>query len=171
MRIRTALWTAALALASSLVVVSAGAADPPGKPHPVKDAKEAVKDAKDKLKDAKNDAKDAAGDAKKEAKQDAKEAKKELQEARQKLKDSRKDRRETMRKAVTDKWGDLVKKPKARSELTLHAQRMAKLNYMEYLAKQNDKDQLVERIKKMRERENDRHEHRMEALKAKGGEE
>lgn len=170
MRIRAALWTAALALASSLVVVPAGAADPPGK-HPVKEAKDAAKDAKDKLKDAKKDAKDAAGDAKNDAKKDVKEAKKDLHEARQKLRDSRKDRREELRKDIKDKWGDLVKKPKVHSELELHARRMARLNYMEYVAKDNDKDKIVERIQKMREREKDRHEKRMEALKLKGGEE
>jgi hypothetical protein len=171
MRIRAALWTAALALASSLVVAPAAADDPPGK-HPVKEAKEAAKDAKDKLKDAKKDAKDAAEDDKKDAKKDVKEAKKELREARQKLRDSRKDRREDLRKTIKDKWGvDLIKKPKVRAELTLHAQRMARLSHMEFLAKDNDKDKLLERIQKLREKENARHDKRMDALKAKGGEE
>jgi hypothetical protein len=171
MRIRAALWTAALALASSLVVAPAAADDPPGK-HPVRDAKEAAKDARDKLKDAKKDAKEAAaGDDKKDARKDVKEAKKDLREARQKIRDSRKDRREEVRKAAKDKWGDLVKKPKVRAELLLHAQRMAKINHMEFLAKDNDKDQLTERIQKLREKENARHDKRMEALKAKGGEE
>jgi hypothetical protein len=171
MRIRAALWTAALALASSLVVAPAAADDPPGK-QPVKDAKEAAKDAKDKLRDARKDAKEATGDDKKDAKQDVKDAKKDLREARQKVRETRKDRREELRKAVKDKWGgDLVKKPKVRAELALHAQRMAKINHMEFLAKDNDKDQLLERIQKLRDKEKARHEKRMEALKAKGGEE
>lgn len=168
MRIRRALWTAAFAVTSTLFAVPA-AADPPARP--VKDAKEAVKDAKDKLKDARKDAKEAKGDDKKEAKDEAKDAKKELREARKKLRDTRKERRQDTVKAAKDKWGDLVKKPKVRAELSLHARRMARINHMESVAKESDKDKLLERIQKLREKENARHDKRMEALKAKGGEE
>lgn len=170
MRIRTALWTAALALSSALFAVPAAADDPPGK-HPVKDAREAVKDARKDARDAKKDAKEATGDAKKDAKEAAKDAKKDLREARQKLRETRKERRQDTVKAVKDKWGDLVKKPRVREELKRHARRMARLNQMDHLAKEGDKDKLSERIGKLREQENARHDKRMAALKAKGGEE
>ena len=162
----------AFAVASALLAAPAAADPPAGRPTPVKDAKEAGKDAKDKVKDARKDAKDAKDDdAKKEAKDDVKDAKKELREARQKLRDTRKERRKDIVKGATDKWGDLVKKPKVRAELSLHARRTARINHMESVAKENDKAQLLERITKLREKENARHEKRMEALKAKGGEE
>ncbi len=164
---RKGLWTAALTLASALLVTAAQA----DLPKPAKEAKEAIKEAKKDLKEAKKDAKEAKGDDKKDAKKDAKEALKDLREARQKLRDTRKERREEMLKSAKDKWGDLVKKPKVREELKVHARRMARLNHMEALAKENNKTEALERIQKLRDKENARHEKRMEALKAKGGDE
>lgn len=169
MHIRRALWAAAFAAASALLAAPASA-DEPAK-HPVKDAKQAVKDAREKLKDARKDAKDAKDDDKKDAKQDLKDAKKDLKDARQKLRETRKERRESLVKAAKDKWGDLVKKPRVREELRTHARRIARLNQMESVAKENGKDELVERIQKLRDKENARHDKRMEAFKAKGGDE
>lgn len=169
MEIRRALWTAILASACALFAADGAAQSPPGKP--VKDAKEAVKDAREKLKEARKDAKEAKDEDKKDAKQGAKDAAKELREARQKLRETRKDRRQQTVQAAKDKWGDLVKKPAVRAELRIHARRTARLNHMESLAKENGKDDLIERIQKLREKENARHDKRMEALKAKGGDE
>jgi len=169
MRIRAALWTVALALSSALIVVPASA-DPPVK-QPVKDAKAAVKDAKDKVKDAAKDAKEAAGDAKKDAKEAAKDAKKDLKEARVKLHETRKERRQENRKAAREKWGDLVKKPKVREELARHVRFTARLNHTARLAKEGDKEKLADRVEKLQEKENARHDKRMAALKAKGGDE
>lgn len=157
--------------AACALFAAEGAAQSPPPGKPVKDAKQAVKDAKEKLKDARKDAKEAKDEDKKDAKQDAKDAAKEVREARQKLRETRKDRRQQIAAAAKDKWGDLVKKPAVRAELQTHARRTARLNHMESLAKENSKDELVARIQKLREKENARHEKRMEALKAKGGEE
>lgn len=168
MSIRRALWIAALAVLPAFALGEAAAQQPK---TPVKDARQEKKEAKEKLKEERKEAKEAKGDDKKDAKEDVKEAKKELREARQKLRETRKERRTEILKAAKDKWGDLVKKPKVREELKLHARRMARLNHMEYLAKENDKEELAKRVEALRAKENARHEKRMEALKAKAGEE
>jgi hypothetical protein len=167
MRIRAALWTAALALGSALLAVPAAGQQPVQEP-----AGQPARDAKDALRSADRAVKGAAQEVKKDLQQAAADVSKEVREWRDKLRATRQERRAEERKAIRDKWGALVDKPRVREELTRHARRMAYLNYMERLAKDlKKKDSVVDRVEKVRDREKARHEKRMDALRAKGGEE
>ena len=141
-----------------------------------KEAKEAHKEAKEDLKDAKKDLKEAEKDAAKDGVPGpggaaVKEARTKLVEARRRLKETREERRRTERTALQAKWGkELLAKPAVRAELRLHAQRMAKLRQMKNVADDADKKNLEERVDKLIEREKARHAARMDALKAKNGE-
>lgn len=171
-------WLLALAAAASLALVSPGAGAQPDKKDARKEARDERKDARKDLKDAREDLKDAKKDLKEAVKdgggadaQAIKEAKEDLKEARKKLKDSREDRRKAAKGALKAKWGDdLLKKPAVKNELRLHAQRMAKLRHMKRVADEAGKNQLEERIAKLIEKEQARHQARMDALKAKNGE-
>lgn len=167
-----------LVLASVMLV---GLASPHASAGDKDDKKEARKDAKEERKDAKEDRKDAR-DARKDLRdaiqdggrdsQAAKDAKGALGEARQKLKDSRDERRTAAKTALKAKWGeDLLKKPAVRAELRLHAMRLAKLHHMKRVADAGDKKELGERVEKLLDKEKARHVARMDALKAKNGEE
>ncbi len=137
-----------------------------------KEAKKDVKEAKDDLKDARKDLREALKDGGTADAQAVKEAKGDLKEARQKLKDTRDERRAGARTALKAKWGDdLIKKPAVRAELRLHAQRMAKLRHMKRVADSAGKKALEDRVDKLIDKEQARHPARMEALKAKNGEE
>ena len=136
-----------------------------------KEAREERKDAKKDLKEARKDLRDAVRDAGRDS-QATRDAKSALGEARQKLKDNRAERRSAAKAALKDKWGeDLLKKPAVRAELKLHGSRMAKLRHMKRVADASDKKNLEERIDKLIEKEDARHKARMDALKAKNGEE
>lgn len=135
------------------------------------DAKEARKDLKDAekdLKDARKDAKEAGAGGSSEG---VKDARKKVAEAKKKLKETRDDRRKSERNVLRDKWGkDLLQKPAVRAELRLHGTRMAKLRHMKRLADEGEKKELEARVDKLIDKENARHLARMEALKAKKGE-
>lgn len=164
-----------VATALSLVPLTAGA-DPPGR-EGRKEAREAAKDAREAHKDtkeAREDAKDArkALQAARDAGADARAARRDLNQARKELEASRDDRRKAAKTALKAKWGDeLLEKPAVRAELRLHAQRMAKLNHMKRVAESSDKDELAERVEKLKAKEEARHDARMADLKAKKGEE
>jgi len=136
----------------------------------VKEDKKDVKDAKNDLKEAKKDAREAARDGGAADAAAVKEARMKLGEARKQLKDSREERRTNARAALRAKWGPLADKPAVKAELRLHAQRMAKLRMMKNVADDADKKNLEERVDKMMDKEKARHDARMEALKAKNGE-
>lgn len=72
-------------------------------------------------------------------------------------------------KHLKRKYGKQLGQPPVRQELRLHAKRMARLNRMKTLAQANEKTELVERIDKMIEKENERHESKMQALIQKQG--
>ena len=136
----------------------------------VKEDKKDVKDAKNDLKEAKKDAREVARDGGAADAAAVKEARMKLGEARKQLKDSREERRTNARAALRAKWGPLADKPAVKAELRLHAQRMAKLRMMKNVADDADKKNLEERVDKMIDKEKARHDARMEALKAKNGE-
>jgi len=136
----------------------------------VKEDRKEVKEAKGDLKEAKKDAREAARDGGGADAAAVKEARMKLGEARKALQDSREDRRKNARTALRAKWGDLADKPAVRAELRLHAQRMAKLRMMKNVADDADKKNLEERVDKMIDKEKARHQARMDALKAKNGE-
>jgi colicin import membrane protein len=148
----------------------------------VKKAAEARKDAKEaqaEAKDARKEAKEAKGEAK-EAKEEAKEAKGEAKEANKealealkekwaKLRETRKERKQASREEVKKLWGDLALKPAVKNELRNHAWRMARLKRIRAVAEAEGKTELVKRCDTLIEKEKDRHQKRMEDLKAKGG--
>lgn len=167
-----------LVIASVLVM---GLSSTHAKAGDANDKKEAHKEAKEDRKQVREDKKDAH-EARKELRdairdagrdsQAAKDAKGNLDEARKKLKESREERRSSTKAALKAKWGeDLLKKPAVRAELRLHGMRLAKLHHMKRLADAGDKKELEQRIDKLIEKENARHQTKMDALKAKNGEE
>lgn len=136
----------------------------------VKEDRKEVKEAKGDLKEAKKDAREAARDGGPVDAAAVKEARMKLGEARKALQESREERRKNARTALRAKWGDLADKPAVRAELRLHAQRMAKLRMMKNVADDADKKVLEERVDKLIDKEKARHQTRMDALKAKNGE-
>lgn len=125
------------------------------------DAKEAREDAKE----ARKDAKEAREDAK-EARDEAREA---IKEAWKKRRENWKERRKERREEIKAKYGAITDKPAVKSELKVHAWRMARLNRMRTIAKAQDKTAVVERIDKLLEKEKARHQKHMDTLKEKGG--
>ncbi len=171
MRSRSLFWV--LAVAVGLLATNASADEPKGdRKADRKEAKEDrkdVKEAKDDLKDARKEARD--GGATVDGMKGVEKAKGKLADARQKLKETREERRTTVRAGLRAKWGaDLLAKPAVNAELRLHAQRMAKLHQMKNVADDADKKNLVERVDKLIDKEKARHDARMDALKAKNGE-
>ena len=130
-----------------------------------KEAREEKKEAKGDLNEARKEARDAGVGA-----AAVKEARMKLADARKQLKDNREERRKNARVALRAKWGDLADKPAVKAELRLHAQRMAKLRMMKNVADDADKKNLEERVDKLIDKEKTRHQARMDALKAKNGE-
>ena len=77
------------------------------------------------------------------------------------------DRRKKARQLrVYAKWRGLVTVPAAKTELRRHARRMAWLNRMKELAEEGEKEKLLARIDKLIEKETERHETRLDKLKA-----
>jgi hypothetical protein len=85
-----------------------------------------------------------------------------------KLRESNKERRDNHRAALKARWGEKLAKPDAQNELAVHEKRMAKLNRLLLLAQTErtgkDADKLGERIEKLIDLENSRHEKRMTQL-------
>ncbi|MCB9588127.1 MAG: hypothetical protein H6718_22155 [Polyangiaceae bacterium] len=77
----------------------------------------------------------------------------------------RAERREKRRKELKQELGKDVERPEVKQELNLHAARMAKLNRLEILAKNEDKSDLVKRAQTLKTKENSRHASRLKALK------
>lgn len=95
----------------------------------------------------------------------------ELAERLAAMKQNLAERRRAHRMAVRDRWGAALAHPACREELRLHARREAFLNRALFLAHTEvtkDKDKLVERIEKLIEKENARHDRAMERLKSMG---
>ena len=91
--------------------------------------------------------------------------KEELEARLTKLRDTNRERQENHRAALKARWGENLAKAEAQQELKLHERRMARLNRILLLAqtekKGKDAEKLSERIEKLVDQENARHEKRM----------
>ncbi len=82
--------------------------------------------------------------------------------------DPKRDRADRRRRAIAltrARWGALVINPPAQAELRLHAQRIAKIDAMEQVARASGKTDLLPRIANLRVKENARFEMRMDYVK------
>lgn len=87
------------------------------------------------------------------------------------LKEHREDRAKEHREALKARFGAALATPAAKEELEHHARRMAKLDRAMVLAETEvtkDKDKLKERIQKLIDKENTRHEAAMDRFKSAG---
>lgn len=145
-------------------------ADPPA------DSKTEAADSKDTKAAEDNPGK---GEAKSADAKNAKDAKKveKLEERKDKIdekiaelvaeKRKSRDRRKKARQLrLYAKWHGLVTLPDAKTELRRHARRMAWLNRMKELAEEGEKEKLLARIDKLIEKETERHEARLDKIKA-----
>jgi flagellar biosynthesis GTPase FlhF len=95
------------------------------------------------------------------------ERQRELERQEEELQRSREQRRRERAQALREKWEqDFLAQEEVRAEMALHAERMARLARMLRLAESIDQEKLVIRIEVATETENDRHERRMNALRA-----
>jgi len=131
------------------------------------DLKEKLKESREELKDKNKELKKDLKDKKDELDKGVKEERKDLKEALAKLRETRAERRKQRREAIKQKYGDLTQKPEIRSELKTHAWRIARLNQIKRLADDQDKSKVEDRTDKLIEKENARHDKRMDELKAK----
>lgn len=161
MRIRAAMRTAALALVASVLAIPAAA---------IPTAAQQGQTGQGVGQDIKKGLEQAGRDVKKGAKDAAREVSKAFSDLRDKLRTTRAERRRDQVKDARDRWGALLTKPKVRDELRVHAQRMARLNYIESLSDDLDMDTIQDRAKRARDLENDRFDRRMASLRASGGE-
>jgi hypothetical protein len=85
-----------------------------------------------------------------------------------KMHESSSDRGKEHRQELAKRWGNALALPSAREELKHHARRMAFLDRALVLAETEakDKDKLTDRISKLIDKENERHERAMERLKS-----
>jgi len=100
---------------------------------------------------------------------DGKLKKDELKAKLAQLQDTRGERRKEHREEVGKRWGATLAKPPARDELKLHARRMAFLNRALVLAQGDtkpDKDKTIDRISKLVDKENARHDRAMARIQA-----
>lgn len=96
--------------------------------------------------------------------------KEELKDKLAKLRESAGERGKEHRRELGKRWGSALAMPAAREELKHHARRTAFLNRALVLAqteaKDKDKDKLLERIAKLIEKEDERHERAMQRFKS-----
>jgi hypothetical protein len=93
----------------------------------------------------------------------------ELKEHLGKLRGNMAERRAQHQSELKARWGAALAMPSARQELEHHARRMARLNRALLLAETEvtkDKDKLVERIQKLIDKEQERHERAMARVKS-----
>jgi hypothetical protein len=101
------------------------------------------------------------------------EKKPKLDELKKKLAErhvSREARQLEARGLLVRRWGSTLAKPDAQAELKLNALRLAQLERLEELAATErigtQRSELLEKVQKLRERENDRHARSMQAIAA-----
>jgi hypothetical protein len=93
----------------------------------------------------------------------------ELKEHLVKLRANMAERRAQHQSELKTRWGAVLAMPSAKQELEHHARRMARLNRAALLAETEvtkDKDKLVERIQKLIDKEQERHERAMTRFKS-----
>jgi hypothetical protein len=145
--------TCAVLAPTAPAFAQAAAGSAAGKATPLKDAKKEQREERKELKEALK-----TGDPAK------------IKEAREELQKARKDRRQAAKTVLEGKYGaDILKKPAVRAELRMHSVRMARLHHIEKLAKEKSKEPLAKKAATLIEKENARHQKRMDALKAKNG--
>jgi hypothetical protein len=99
---------------------------------------------------------------------DGKIKREDVKERLAKLRENMAERRAEHQGELKARWGRSLVLPAAREELRLHAQRMARLHRAAFLAETEvtqNKDKLIERINKLIEKEQTRHERAMERFK------
>jgi hypothetical protein len=96
--------------------------------------------------------------------------KEQLKKELEALRATRDERRKQHQSALKERWGQRLATPAALQELQHHERRMAQLNRMALLAETERKDQakekLVQRIEKLTQKENARHERKMNQLQS-----
>lgn len=138
--------------------------------------REAREEAREELREKREDIREEqrkAREARGELSEKEREARQAEGLAARKRQEARKARADEKR---ADQWKDLSKRagkpdaqpsdmpPPVRNELRSHARRSAKLDRIEAIAKEKDNDKLVDQVKELRRRENERHEARLEKL-------
>lgn len=78
--------------------------------------------------------------------------------------EARRERKFTKLKALRKKYGKGLDNPGVRDELSLHAERSAKLRRMNQLAQESGKPELAERVSKLTQMEKQRHDAQMNKL-------
>ncbi len=82
---------------------------------------------------------------------------------------TRAERVKARREAIKKQWGDPLAQPPMQNELRMHAWRLARLDAIKRIAADEGNTDQVARCDALIERENARHEKRMEALKSMPG--
>lgn len=141
--------------------------------------KEKAQDKREERQEKREEAREKAQEKAQEKREEAQEKREERQEARKdrraELKDEwkakrdewqgkRKERREERRAEIEKKWGELAKGAPMRAELRIHAMRVARIERIAFVAEANENTKLAEQAKALLEKENARHQKRMEAL-------
>jgi flagellar biosynthesis GTPase FlhF len=177
---------AAATLAAGVLSVSLVASADVAPPEKAQGGRAKAEEMKEKAQEKREEAKEKREEAKEkreEAKEKREEAREERQEDRQEnrkdrraeLKDEwkakrdewqgkRKERREERRAEIEKKWGEVAKSTPARVELRIHAMRVARIERVAFVAEANGNAKLAEQAKALLEKENTRHQKRMEAL-------
>jgi len=137
------------------------------------EVKEQRKELNEKLKENRAELKEKRNELKQELKEKAadlnkaaNEERNDLKEAIAKLRETRAERQKADRTALRDKYGDTLQQPAVREELKTHASRIARLNQIKRVADDEKKSKIASRADKLIERENKRHDKRMDAFKS-----
>jgi hypothetical protein len=128
------------------------------------EAKEKREEAKEKREEA-GEKREEAQEKREEARKDRRaELKDEWKAKRDEWQGKRKERREERRAEIEKKWGEVAKSTPARVELRIHAMRVARIERVAFVADANGNTKLAEQAKALLEKENARHQKRMEAM-------
>ena len=136
------------------------------------EVKEQRKELNDKLKENRAELKEKRDEVKQELKEKAADLnkaadkeRKDLKEALAKLRETRAERQKADRDELRSKYGDILQQPAVREELRTHDSRIARLNQIKRVADDEKKSKISARADKLIDRENKRHDRRMDALK------
>jgi hypothetical protein len=137
-----------------------------------KELKDKLEQNREELKDKQAEVNKELQDKKADIQKDNDQARKDLNDAVAKLRETRIERRKTERASLKEKYGvELLQRPAVREELRTHAERMARLHQIKRVAddmKNAKKDKIPDRVDKLIERENARHDRAMSALQNAG---
>jgi hypothetical protein len=128
-------------------------------------AQPAWKKRKEERKEKREERKEDRKEKREDRKEDRKERREKMKERFKARKATVVARRKTRRAEMRKKWGPILKKPGVRAELTLHARRMARINQAIIVAKAEGKDDLVDKLRKLKTTEMQRHQTKMGTFK------